>query len=101
MSNPVLAKIRSTVIKRVLGELKKKADKAPADYTQFWGNFGAVLKEGIYEDESQREALLGRIPGGRLGRREDVAACVAFLASTEAGYVTGQTLHVNGGMAMI
>jgi 3-oxoacyl-[acyl-carrier protein] reductase len=51
--------------------------------------------------ESQREALLGRIPGGRLGRPEDVAACVAFLASAEAGYVTGQTLHVNGGMAMI
>lgn len=52
-------------------------------------------------DERQREALLGRIPAGRLGTGADVAAAVAFLASEEAAYVTGQTLHVNGGMAMI
>ena len=45
--------------------------------------------------------LLTRIPAGRLGSSEDVAAAVAWLASDEAGYVTGQTLHVNGGMAMI
>ena len=42
-----------------------------------------------------------RHPGGRLGSAEDVAAAVVFLASDEAAYVTGQTLHVNGGMAMI
>ncbi len=51
--------------------------------------------------EPQREKLLSAIPAGRLGLPEDVAACVVFLASEEAGYVTGQTLHVNGGMAMI
>jgi len=51
--------------------------------------------------ESQRQKLLGAIPVGRLGSPYDVAACVAFLASDEAAYVTGQTLHVNGGMAMI
>ena len=51
--------------------------------------------------DQQREKLLGAIPAGRLGLPEDVAACVVFLASEEAGYVTGQTLHVNGGMAMI
>ena len=51
--------------------------------------------------DQQREKLLGAIPVGRLGTPEDVAACVVFLASEEAGYVTGQTLHVNGGMAMI
>lgn len=51
--------------------------------------------------DSQRERLLGAIPMGRLGSAADVAACVAFLASEEAGYLTGQTLHVNGGMAMI
>ncbi len=51
--------------------------------------------------DQQREKLLAAIPAGRLGLPEDVAACVAFLASEEAGYVTGQTLHVNGGMAMI
>jgi 3-oxoacyl-[acyl-carrier protein] reductase len=52
-------------------------------------------------NEKQREAILGRVPAGRLGSSEDVAATVVFLASNEANYITGQTLHVNGGMAMI
>ena len=52
-------------------------------------------------DEGQKEKLLATIPSGRLGSVDDVAAAAAFLASEEAGYVTGQTLHVNGGMAMI
>lgn len=51
--------------------------------------------------ESQQEPILGRIPLGRFGSPEEVAACAVFLASDEAAYVTGQTLHVNGGMAMI
>jgi len=51
--------------------------------------------------EAQRGALLGRIPAGRLGEGADVAAAAVYLASDEAAYVTGQTLHVNGGMAMI
>jgi 3-oxoacyl-[acyl-carrier protein] reductase len=51
--------------------------------------------------EAQKEALNGRIPMGRMGEGEDIGAAVAYLASKEAGYVTGQTLHVNGGMAMI
>jgi 3-oxoacyl-[acyl-carrier protein] reductase len=45
--------------------------------------------------------LLSRIPLGDLGTGEDIGAAVVYLASREAGYVTGQTLHVNGGMAMI
>ncbi|MBV8120372.1 MAG: 3-oxoacyl-[acyl-carrier-protein] reductase [Alphaproteobacteria bacterium] len=49
----------------------------------------------------QRERLLGVIPAGRFGTPEEVAAAVIFLASPEAAYVTGQTLHVNGGMAMV
>jgi len=51
--------------------------------------------------EAQKESLLGRIPIGKLGAGDDIAAAAVFLASREAGYVTGQTLHVNGGMAMI
>jgi 3-oxoacyl-[acyl-carrier protein] reductase len=51
--------------------------------------------------DAQKEALLGRIPVGALGSGSDVAAAVVYLASREAAYVTGQTLHVNGGMAMI
>ncbi len=52
-------------------------------------------------NEKQRDTILGRVPAGRLGSAEDVAAAVVYLASNEASYVTGQTLHVNGGMAMI
>ncbi len=52
-------------------------------------------------NEKQREGILSDVPMGRLGSGADVAAAVAYLASTEAGYVTGQTLHVNGGMTMI
>ena len=51
--------------------------------------------------EKQRDAALERVPAGRFGVPEDVAATAVFLASDEAAYVTGQTLHVNGGMAMI
>ncbi|TVV74882.1 3-oxoacyl-[acyl-carrier-protein] reductase [Sphingomonas solaris] len=51
--------------------------------------------------EAQKAALTTRIPAGKLGEGDDIAAGVVYLASREAGYVTGQTLHVNGGMAMI
>jgi molecular chaperone HtpG len=56
--DPKLAKIRKGLVKRVLGELKKKATKKADDYAVFWKNFGAVLKEGIYEDADNRDALL-------------------------------------------
>jgi 3-oxoacyl-[acyl-carrier protein] reductase len=52
-------------------------------------------------NEKQKDAIMGTIPAGRLGEGADVAAAVVYLASREAAYVTGQTLHVNGGMAMI
>ena len=52
-------------------------------------------------NEAQREAILTRIPAARLGRGDEIAAGVVYLASDEAAYVTGQTLHINGGMAMI
>ena len=50
--------------------------------------------------EEQRAALLTRVPLGRLGTPEDIAAAVVFLASPQAGYITGETVHVNGGMFM-
>lgn len=52
-------------------------------------------------NEKQRETVLAKVPAGRLGTPEDIAAAAVYLASNEAAYVTGQTLHVNGGMAMI
>ncbi len=52
-------------------------------------------------NEKQRESTLQRVPMGRLGTADEIAAAAVFLGSREAGYITGQTLHVNGGMAMI
>lgn len=51
-------------------------------------------------DDGQKEAILGQVPMGRMGEAGEIAAAVLYLASEEAGYVTGTTLHVNGGMAM-
>ncbi|MCH8859114.1 MAG: 3-oxoacyl-[acyl-carrier-protein] reductase [Proteobacteria bacterium] len=63
------------------------------------GFIATPMTDALSED--QRTALLARIPAGRLGEATDVAVAVIYLASDEAAYVTGQTLHVNGGMAMI
>ena len=51
--------------------------------------------------DDQKSNLLGNVPAGRLGEAAEIAAAVAFLASDEAGYMTGATLHINGGMAML
>jgi 3-oxoacyl-[acyl-carrier protein] reductase len=63
------------------------------------GFIRSAMTDGL--PEAQKTALLTRIPAGDLGTGEDIGAAVVYLASREAGYVTGQTLHVNGGMAMI
>jgi 3-oxoacyl-[acyl-carrier protein] reductase len=52
-------------------------------------------------NEKQHAAILDRVPAKRLGTPDEVAGAVVYLASAEAAYVTGQTIHVNGGMAMI
>ncbi len=52
-------------------------------------------------NEAQKQAIMNSIPIGKMGNSKDIAAAVAFLASNEASYITGQTLHVNGGMLMI
>ena len=63
------------------------------------GFIASPMTDGL--TDQQKAAILGRIPAGRLGEGADIAAACIFLASNEAAYVTGQTLHVNGGMAMI
>ncbi len=63
------------------------------------GFIATPMTDGL--SDKQKMAILGAVPMGRLGLPVDVAAAAVFLASTEAAYVTGQTLHVNGGMAMI
>jgi 3-oxoacyl-[acyl-carrier protein] reductase len=57
------------------------------------------MTEALGEDQHQK--LIQNIPAGRMGAPEDIAAGVVYLASDEAAYMTGQTLHINGGMAMI
>jgi 3-oxoacyl-[acyl-carrier protein] reductase len=52
-------------------------------------------------NDKQKEAIMGAIPMRRMGKGDEIASSVVYLASNEAAYVTGQTLHVNGGMAMI
>ena len=59
----------------------------------------SAMTDGL--PDAQKDALNARIPAGRMGQGSDIGAAVAYLASDEAGYVTGQTLHVNGGMAMM
>jgi len=62
-----------------------------------------LITTGMTENlsDEQRARIAATIPMGRFGAAEDIAAAAVFLASTEAGYITGQTLHVNGGMAMV
>ncbi len=56
--NPVVGKIRSGLVRRILVEIRKKAERAGDEYAKFWNNFGAVLKEGIYEDPAHRDQIL-------------------------------------------
>ena len=63
------------------------------------GFIASAMTEALAD--AQKEALMARIPAGKLGEGADVAAAVVYLASREASYVTGETIHVNGGMAMI
>ena len=63
------------------------------------GFIGSALTDEL--NDKQRESILGKVPAGRLGAADEVAAAVVFLASNEAGYITGHTLNVNGGMVML
>ena len=63
------------------------------------GFIASPMTDGL--PDAQKDALNARIPAGKMGEGADIGAAVVYLASREAGYVTGQTLHVNGGMAMI
>ncbi|WP_309750618.1 3-oxoacyl-[acyl-carrier-protein] reductase [Novosphingobium sp.] len=63
------------------------------------GFIRTAMTDGL--PDAQKDALNSRIPRGRMGEGEDIGAAVAYMDSKEAGYITGQTLHVNGGMAML
>ena len=84
------------MIKSIAGEYAKRGVTANAIAPGF---ITSAMTDKL--NDKQRDAILARVPAGRLGAGADVAAAAVYLASDEAAYVTGQTLHVNGGMAMI
>jgi molecular chaperone HtpG len=97
-SNPMVARIRQQLTRRVLGELGKKATEAADEYAKFWDNFGAVLKEGLYEDREQRDALLGLVRF-RSTTREGLVSLDDYLAAMRPGQeaiytITGDDLDL-------
>jgi 3-oxoacyl-[acyl-carrier protein] reductase len=84
------------MIKSVAAEYAKRGVTANAIAPGF---IASAMTDKL--NAKQREAILARVPAGRIGTAGDIAAAAVYLASEEAGYVTGQTIHVNGGMAMI
>ena len=93
-TDPKLAKIRSGLIKKVLGELKKKADKDAEAYAEFWGNFGIVLKEGLVDDFTMRDKLLELVRFNSTGE-EGLTSLAGYVERMKDGqeaiyYLTGE-----------
>ena len=97
-SNPMVARIRQQLTRRVLSELGKKASEAPVEYAKFWDNFGAVLKEGLYEDKEQRETLFPLVRF-RSTARDGLISLDEYVAAMRPGQeaiytITGDTLDL-------
>jgi len=96
-SNPIVARIRQQLTKRILMELGKKASDSPEEYTKFWDNFGAVLKEGLYEDREQRDELLALVRFR--STRDGLVSLDEYVAAMRPGQaaiytITGDSLEV-------
>ena len=92
-NNPVVSKIRSGLVKRVLGELSKKAEKDADDYVKFWEAFGAVLKEGVYESFEHRDELM-KLMRFRSTTREGWVSLADYVTAMKEGqdaiyYISG------------
>jgi molecular chaperone HtpG len=83
-SNPMAARIRQQLTRRVLTELAKKASEAADEYAKFWDNFGAVLKEGLYEDREHRDELLG-LARFRSTARDGLVSLDEYIAAMKPG----------------
>ncbi|WP_227272065.1 molecular chaperone HtpG [Roseobacter weihaiensis] len=106
-TDPKLARIKGQVTKKVLSELKKKATKEPDDYATFWGNFGAVLKEGLVEDPSLRDRILAVCRFASTGpealtslsayveRMKEGQDAIFYIAGEDAGKLA-QSPHLEG-----
>ena len=95
--NPVLTKIRQGLVKKVLEYLKKRAESEPDAYAAFWNNFGAVLKEGLYEDVEHREALL-KLARFRSTHGDALVSLADYVGRMKEGqsaiyYLTGDSLE--------
>ena len=93
--DPILAKIRAGLIKRVFSELGKRAKKSPEEYGAFWENFGAVLKEGLYEDAEQKDRLLPLVRFQSVGGGDRWLSLDEYVAAMPEGqeaiyYVSGE-----------
>ena len=96
-NNPLVAKIRATLQKRVLRELERKAEKAPDDYATFWEAFGPVLKEGLYEDRDAQESLL-KLARFHSSEREGLVSLADYVAAMKEGQnaiytISGESLE--------
>src|SRR5947199_1662161 len=97
-SNPTVARIRQQLTRRVLTDLGKKASEAPEEYAKFWDAFGAVLKEGLYEDREQRETLLP-LARFRSTTRDELVSLDDYVAAMKSGQgaiytIIGDTLDL-------
>ncbi|MBV9861469.1 MAG: molecular chaperone HtpG [Alphaproteobacteria bacterium] len=97
-SNPTVAKIRQQLTRRVLGELAKKAAESAEEYAKFWDNFGAVLKEGMYEDRDNRDELVG-LARFRSSTRDELISLDEYVAAMKPGQeaiytITGDNLDL-------
>jgi molecular chaperone HtpG len=91
-SNPMAARIRQQLTRRVLNELAKKAGEAADEYAKFWDNFGAVLKEGLYEDRDHREELLG-LARFRSTTRDQLVSLDDYVDAMKSGQDAIYTIH--------
>jgi len=96
-TTPLMTHMRQAVTRRVLSELKKKADKAPGEYADFWDNFGPVLKEGLYEDAERRDDLL-ELARFRSTAGDDLVSLKDYVGRLKDGqtaiyYITGDDLE--------
>ncbi len=91
-SNPMVARIRQQLTRRILSELAKKAGEAADEYAKFWDNFGAVLKEGLYEDRDHRDELLG-LARFRSTTRDELVSLDDYIAAMKPGQDAIYTIH--------
>ena len=94
-NNPLVLKIRKALVKRVITELGKKAEKAPDEYHAFWENFGAPLKEGIYEDAEQKDKLLELARFRSTGSADEWVSLADYVGRMKEGqdeifYISGE-----------